>query len=57
MKDKCHVVGVPNNTPQNKDKYEYLAGLCKSLMQEHYPGMSLAAVDLLIWTQMSGRLD
>jgi len=57
MKEKCHVVGVPNNTPQNKDKYEYLAGLCKSLMQEHYPGMSLASVDLLIWTQMSGRLD
>ena len=24
MKDKCHVIGVPNNTPQNKDKYEYL---------------------------------
>ena len=57
MKDKCHIVGVPNNTPQNKDKYEYLAKLCKELMENHYPGLSLAQIDLLIWTTMSGRLE
>lgn len=53
----CNIVGLPKNTPQDKNKYEYLASLCRDLMQSHYPGMSLAQVDLLIWTMMSGRLD
>ena len=57
MRDHCYIVGVPDNTPQNKDKYEYLAKLCRDLMHNYYPGMSLAQVDLLIWTMMSGRLD
>lgn len=57
MRDYCHVIGVPNNTPQDKNKYEYLAKLCKNLMENYYPGLSLAQVDLLIWTMMSGRLD
>lgn len=57
MRDYCYIVGVPNNTPQDKNKYEYLANLCRDLMRSHYPGMSLSQVDLLIWTMMSGRLD
>lgn len=57
MRDKCYVMGVPHNTPQNKEKYEYLAKLCRELMESHYPGLSLAQIDLLIWTTMSGRLN
>jgi len=57
MREKCGVEDAPDNTPQNTEKYIALAGLCKYLMKIHYPGMSLATVDLLIWTQMSGRLD
>lgn len=57
MREKCHILAVPSNTPQSKDIYEYLAKLCKSLMQKHYPGFTLAQIDLMIWTEMSGRLD
>lgn len=57
MREKCHILGVPNNTPQNITKYEEIAGLCKYLMKIHYPGFTLAQVDLMIWTEMSGRLD
>ena len=57
MREKCGVEDAPDNTPQNTEKYTALADLCKYLMKIHYPSMNLAAIDLLIWTQMSGRLD
>lgn len=56
MRDKCHLIGIPNNTPQNLQTYESLAELCKQQMQRHYPGFTLAQIDLMIWTEMSGRL-
>ena len=57
MRDKCGVRDVPNNTPQSLSKYEYFADLCKYLMTTHFPGLSLAQIDLFIWTEMSGRLE
>ena len=57
MREKCHIMGVPRNTPQNIDQYETLAKLCRKLMTQHYPDFTLAQIDLMIWTEMSGRLS
>ena len=57
LKTRCGVENVPDNTPQNPRQYAELASICKKLMEEHYPGLSLAKIDLLIWSEMSGRLD
>lgn len=54
---KCGIENVPDNTPQNPKRYAELSKICKNLMEENYPGLSLAKIDLLIWTAMSGRLD
>ena len=57
MREKCGVKEAPKNTPQNPEKYAQFAGLCKYLMEQHYTGLTLAQADLMIWTEMSGRLD
>lgn len=54
---KYGIENVPDNTPQNPQKYAELSAICKDLMEQNYPGLSLAKIDLLIWTDMSGRLD
>jgi thermostable 8-oxoguanine DNA glycosylase len=56
MREKCGIKDAPKNTPQNPEKYAKFAGLCKYLIEQHFPGLSLAQADLMIWTQMSGRL-
>lgn len=56
MREKCHLIGIPHNTPQDRQTYEKLAELCKTLMLKHYPGFTLAQIDLMIWIEMSGRL-
>lgn len=56
MRERCGVLDAPENTPQNTKKYEEFANKCEMLMLQHYPGLSLAQIDLLIWTDMSGRL-
>lgn len=56
MREQCGIDDAPRNTPQNPEKYAELAGLCKYLMEIHYPNLTLAQADLLIWTEMSGRL-
>lgn len=57
MREKCGIENVPDNTPQNPSRYAELSEICKNLMEENYPGLSLAKIDLLIWTEMSGRLE
>lgn len=57
MRDRCGISDAPENTPQNTKTYEEFADKCKTLMIQHYPGLSLAQIDLLIWTDMSGRLN
>ena len=57
MRVKCDIKDAPKNTPQVPEKYAKYAGLCKYLMEIHYPGLTLAQADLMIWTEMSGRLD
>jgi thermostable 8-oxoguanine DNA glycosylase len=48
---------APKNTPQNPDEYEKWSNIVISLMNMYYPDLSLADIDLLIWAEMSGRLD
>lgn len=57
MRERCGIKEAPKNTPQNPEKYAQYAGLCRYLMEEHYPGLTLAQADLMIWTEMSGRLE
>ena len=55
-----HHVGyedAPKNTPQDKKEYNKWSNITISLMRESYPDLSLADIDLLIWTEVSGRLD
>jgi len=56
MREKCGIKDAPKNTPQNPEKYAKFAGLCKYLIEQNFPGLSLAQADLMIWTMMSGRL-
>jgi hypothetical protein len=48
---------APKDTPQNQNDYDTWSEVAISLMQESYPDLSLADIDLLIWTEMSGRLE
>ncbi len=57
MRERYGIKEAPKNTPQNPEKYAQYAGLCKYLMETHYPGLTLAQADLMIWTEMSGRLE
>lgn len=47
---------VPASTPPI-NKYQTLEFVAIKLMKTHFPNISLAEADLLIWTKMSGRLD
>lgn len=47
---------VPTSTPPI-NKYQTLEFVAIKLMKTHFPNISLAEADLLIWTKMSGRLD
>lgn len=48
---------APKDTPQNSNEYEKWSNIAMELMNETYPGMNLADIDLLIWTEVSGRLN
>jgi len=47
---------APKDTPQNTKDYEYWSKIAINLMKSSYPGSNLADIDLLIWTEISGRL-
>lgn len=47
---------APRDTPQKQDEYDYWSNIAITLMKNSYPDMSLADIDLLIWTEISGRL-
>jgi len=57
MREQCGISDAPKNTPQKAEDYAKYAGLCKYLIEIHYPRLTLAQADLMIWTEMSGRLD
>lgn len=48
---------APKDTPQNPAEYERWSNIAIELMNQTYPGMTLADIDLLIWTEVSGRLS
>ena len=47
---------VPTATPQNGIQYEHLERLFLLHVKAAFPTLSVAEADLLIWSQMSGRL-
>lgn len=55
--DKQMEAQIPDNTPQNKSLYDRLEKLFIYLAKIYYQGIPLAEIDLLIWSQMSGRLS
>lgn len=48
---------APKDTPQNNEEYERWSNIAIDLISAEYRGMTLADADLLIWTEMSGRLN
>lgn len=51
------VEDVPKSTPTQPAEYARLERECITRMKLVFPGMSLADADLLLWTQISQRLD
>lgn len=47
---------APKDTPQKQDEYDYWSKIAINLMNSSYPDLTLADIDLLIWTEVSGRL-
>lgn len=56
MASICPDMDIPKATPP-PSKYKTLEKLFINLAQSYYPGMSIADVDLLIWSKMSGRME
>lgn len=48
---------APKDTPQNTSEYEKWSKIAIELMNNEYQGINLADIDLLIWTEISGRLN
>jgi thermostable 8-oxoguanine DNA glycosylase len=48
---------APKDTPQNQQDYDKWSSIAISLMKDSYPDLSFADIDLLIWTEISGRLE
>ena len=48
---------APSSTPQNPKTYSYYERIFHKLASSYFPNMTMADVDLLIWTEQSGRLD
>lgn len=55
LRENCGV-DAPTQTPQSP-YYEELEGLFVHLANSYFPNMTLAQVDMMLWAQMSGRLD
>ena len=51
------VENAPKSTPTNLRVYSELENRYRILSRLHFPHMSNAQIDLLIWTKQSGRLD
>jgi thermostable 8-oxoguanine DNA glycosylase len=56
LKD-CGVEYVPSQTPTSKNQYHYFEKQFLFLAKRDFPFMSIADIDLLIWTKYSGRLE
>lgn len=48
---------VPESTPTSRRQYERLEALAIGFMRADFPGLPLAAADLMVWGTISGRLD
>jgi hypothetical protein len=51
------VANVPDDTPSSGREYERLERIALALIGVHFPGLTVAQADLLIWAKQSGRLD
>lgn len=52
-----HHVNAPAATPQDAKKYAELESIYLNMSAAYYPKLTFAQRDLLIWAQMSGRLE
>ena len=52
-----HQVDAPQNTPTSTKQYETLEKQFLFLISSHFPFMSVADVDLIIWKKYSGSSD
>ena len=52
-----HQIDAPKATPTNESKYLELEKIFLSVAKARFPHMSIADIDLLIWSKQSGRLD
>ena len=53
---RSHGADAPTSTPSG-EKYLFLEKLFLGLAKMHFPFMSIAQIDLLIWMKQSGRLE
>ena len=57
IRNHSEYADAPKDTPQNNLEYEKWSDIAIKLISIEYQGMTLADADLLIWTEMSGRLN
>ena len=57
IKDSGMDLDVPETTPQSPKKYKEMERAFLTLISLDFPGLSVAAADLLVWTFYSGRLE
>lgn len=51
-----HGMDAPFQTPQNMEVYKYLESQFIGVASMRFPNLTLAEIDLIIWTEQSGRL-
>jgi len=56
LREEIGFSGFPKSTPQSRNNYETIEAIFIELAKEKFPGISIADVDLLLWSRMSGRL-
>lgn len=57
LRDHKGYKNFPQSTPQTRTQYENIESIFLALAEAQFPGMSIADVDLLLWSRMSGRLE
>lgn len=57
LRDVKGFTELPKSTPATKKQYEEVERLYLALVHGNFPSLTLAEVDLLLWSRMSGRLE
>jgi thermostable 8-oxoguanine DNA glycosylase len=57
MREVCGFRDLPTRTPQSGPRYRQIEKQFLALAKSHFPCITVADADLLIWSRMSGRLE